>query len=61
MNLNDDEILVKIWDENGNLVVDDVCKCHTATDSEINTMVEMIEGGYPAHLAAMLVKQGEEK
>lgn len=59
--LNDNEVQVKIWNENGELVVNEICKCHTATDAEINTMVEMIEGGNPAYLAAILAKQGVQK
>lgn len=61
MQINDDEVQIKIWNDKGELVVDEICKCKTATSSEINAMVEMIEGGYPAHIAAILAQQGEVK
>lgn len=52
------ELHVQIWNDKGELVVDKIEKCMTATQAEIDEMVGMIESGTPAHLAAKTVKQG---
>ena len=59
MQLKDNEIHVTIWDDKGNVVVDETCECQTATQEEIDQMVMMIESGTPAALAAVLAKQSQ--
>lgn len=51
------ELRIEIFDAKGEKVTDEVIDADTATEAEVDEMVRMIEGGTPAYLAAMLVKQ----
>lgn len=51
------QIEITIYDAAGEVVSYDVCEAQTATEAEVNEMVALIDGGAPAYLAAMLVKQ----
>lgn len=52
------------WDKDGNTTVHEFVEPMRATQSEIDEIVMMIEGGCPAHIAAAVVinsPQGELK
>lgn len=51
------DIEITIFGAGGNVVEHSIGPAQTATDAEIAGMVQMIEGGTPAYLAASLVKQ----
>lgn len=49
------EVRITIWDRDGNVIVDEMQPCATATDREIDEMIELIVEGVPAHISAYLV------
>lgn len=52
-------IEITIWNDKGEIVVQEECKALTASDYQIAEMVSLIENGCSAYLAAQLVKCGE--
>ena len=53
------QIEITLYDACGSVLTHDVHEAETATDAEIADMVQMIESGTPAHIAALLAKQHE--
>lgn len=51
---------ITIWNANGHIVVHEFCEAQTATQEEIDTMVELIGGGIPARDAANIVQGAAE-
>lgn len=55
MKIADDKLEVTIWNDEGKIVVQEKVKAFTASQSEIDQMVGLIQQGTPAFLAAQLV------
>lgn len=53
--MKDNELRITIWDCDGNIVVDELQPCATATDAQIDEMVDLIASGIPARISAILV------
>lgn len=51
------EIEITVYANDGSVSQHYKGPAQTATDAEIDDMVQMIEAGTPAHLAAVLAKQ----
>lgn len=50
------EMTVTLFDAAGNIVRQDTAEVPAATEEEISAMIDLIEGGMPAHMAADVVK-----
>lgn len=59
---NPDEVEITIWDADGNVVVQESTKCFTATQEEIDFMVDLISKGLTAEEArlTMMANRKEE-
>ena len=60
-NLAGNEMHVTIWNDRGEIVVDEICKVQTASEEEITDMIGLIENGCPAHTAMFLARQHQDE